>query len=136
MTPSTLFHDQVQDRTAHAPAYDWYADRYQAIMVSRNRWLVTALVSLGLALAQAGALLCLTPLKTSVPFLIKEETSGAVTTVLPLTGDASTRRYQRVLRPGQASLILMQAPHPETELTPFVAIAISSPAFDPAMTAS
>ena len=42
---------------------------------------------------------------------------------LPLTGDASSRRYQR-LRPAEGpSLILMQAPDPARELVPFVDIA-------------
>jgi type IV secretion system protein VirB8 len=80
-------------------ACDWYADRYQSIFVSRNRWLVVALLALGLALAQALALVGLMPLKTSVPFVIKEEVSGAITTVAPLKGDnsilyeESTRKY-------------------------------------------
>lgn len=83
--------------TIDAAACDWYADRYQSIFVSRNRWLVTALVSLALALAQALALVGLVPLKTSVPFVIKEEVSGAVTTVAPLTGDNSVT-YQESAR--------------------------------------
>lgn len=70
-------------------ARDWYADRYQAVYVSRNRWFVTAWATLALALVQGIALVCMLPLKTSVPFLIKEETSGAVTTVTRLDGDAS-----------------------------------------------
>lgn len=80
-------------------AYDWYADRYQSIFVSRNRWLVTALFALGLSGLQAMALVFLVPLKTSVPFLIKEEVSGAVTTVAPLNGnpaityEESVRKY-------------------------------------------
>lgn len=70
-------------------ACDWYADRYQSIFVSRNRWLVTAILALGLALAQEVTLVGLVPLKTSVPFVIKEEVSGAITTVAPLKGDNS-----------------------------------------------
>ena len=46
-----------------AAACDWYADRYQSIFVSRNRWLVTAILALGLSLAQAIALIALVPLK-------------------------------------------------------------------------
>jgi len=41
----------------------------------------------------------------------------------PLAGDASTRRYQRLTPAGRPPLILMQAPHPETELLPFDAVA-------------
>ncbi|MEI6556935.1 MAG: phosphotransferase [Rhodospirillaceae bacterium] len=41
----------------------------------------------------------------------------------PLTGDASSRRYQRILGAGRPPLILMQAPDPARELVPFVAIA-------------
>jgi type IV secretion system protein VirB8 len=68
---------------------DWYVDRYQSILVSRNRWLVVGIVGLGLATCQGIALLFLMPLKTTVPFLVKEEVSGAVTTVTKLTGDAT-----------------------------------------------
>jgi type IV secretion system protein VirB8 len=77
--------------------YDWYADRYQSIFVSRNRWLVTAILALILASAQAAALLCLVPLKTLVPYVIKEEVSGAITTVAPLAGDSSIT-YQESAR--------------------------------------
>ncbi|MEI6986440.1 MAG: phosphotransferase [Rhodospirillaceae bacterium] len=41
----------------------------------------------------------------------------------PLSGDASTRRYQRLHCPGRDPLILMQAPNPETELDPFITVA-------------
>ncbi len=78
-------------------AYDWYVDRYQSVFVSRNRWLVTAIAALILASAQAAALLCLIPLKTSIPYVIKEEVSGAITTVAPLTGDSSIT-YQESAR--------------------------------------
>ena len=42
---------------------------------------------------------------------------------VPMAGDASTRRYQRLHRPGRSSVILMQAPHPAAELVPFVTMA-------------
>lgn len=70
-------------------AYDWFSDRYQSIVVSRNRWLVVALLALGLTVCQAIALICLIPLKTSVPFLIQEEKTGAISTIQPVVGDAS-----------------------------------------------
>jgi len=78
-------------------AYDWYTDRYQSVFISRNRWLVTAILALGLALFQALALVCLVPLKTSVPFVIKVEVSGAITTVAPLQGDSGIT-YQESVR--------------------------------------
>jgi type IV secretion system protein VirB8 len=81
----------------HAEAYDWYQDRYQAVYVSRNRWFCTACLALVLASLEAFALLTLVPLKTSVPFLIKEETSGAVTTLAPLMGDPSAT-YDEAIR--------------------------------------
>jgi type IV secretion system protein VirB8 len=83
----------------YGEARDWYRDRYQAVYVSRNRWLLATLVALGLAVAQAAALVVLVPLKTSVPFLIKEETTGVVTTLQPLQGspavtfDESVHKY-------------------------------------------
>jgi type IV secretion system protein VirB8 len=81
----------------NAEALDWQADRYQAVYVSRNRWLVTALAALALAAFQAAALVILLPLKTAIPFLIKEETSGAVVTLRPLAGDPSVT-YSESLR--------------------------------------
>jgi type IV secretion system protein VirB8 len=68
---------------------DWYADRYQSIFVSRNRWLLTAVIALGLAAFQALSLVCLIPLKTVVPFLIREDSSGAVSMPSPVKGDGS-----------------------------------------------
>jgi len=73
-------------QSTNAVALDWFQDRYQSILVSRNRWLVTACLSLGLAICQALAILCLAPLKTTVPYLVREETSGAVTTLTALSG--------------------------------------------------
>ncbi len=81
----------------HGEALDWQTDRYQAVYISRNRWLVTSLVALGLATLQAAALVILLPLKTSVPFLIKEEISGAVITLRPLAGNSSVT-YSESLR--------------------------------------
>ena len=54
-------------------------------------------------------------------FLADQGLSAARRT--PLTGDASTRRYQRLHPAGRRSLILMQAPHPTAELLPFIEIA-------------
>src|SRR5882762_1051223 len=88
MTPS-FFQSPFKTLSFHAEAYDWYTDRYQAVYVSRNRWFCTAWAALVLAILEAAALIGLAPLKTSVPFLIKEETSGAVTTVTRLSGDGS-----------------------------------------------
>jgi aminoglycoside/choline kinase family phosphotransferase len=41
----------------------------------------------------------------------------------PLAGDASTRRYHRLIRPDGDPLILMQAPDPARELVPFLVVA-------------
>lgn len=81
----------------HEEARSWHADRYQAVYVSRNRWLVMALAAMCLSGFQATALVILLPLKTSVPFLIKEETSGAVITLRPLAGNPSVT-YSESLR--------------------------------------
>jgi type IV secretion system protein VirB8 len=89
MNARAFFQSPFKTLSFHQEAHDWYADRYQSVYASRNRWLLTAWIALGLAVAQAVALTCLVPLKTSVPFLVKEELSGSVTTVTPLSGDAS-----------------------------------------------
>ena len=92
-----LFQTPFKTLSFLAEAYDWYTDRYQAVYVSRNRWFCTAWAALVLAVLEAVALMGLTPLKTSTPFLIKEETSGAVTTVTPLSGDGSVT-YDETVR--------------------------------------
>src|SRR5262249_34166468 len=56
---------------------------------SRNRWLLTALIALGLAVLQALSLVCLIPLKTVVPYLIREDSSGSVSIPAPVKGDGS-----------------------------------------------
>ena len=84
---------------AGAPAYDWFSDRYQSVYVSRNRWFVMAIALAAVAAMQGLALLFMTPLKTSVPFLVREESSGSITTVEPLSGkesvtyDEAVRKY-------------------------------------------
>ena len=92
-----LFQSPFKTLSYPTEAYDWYQDRYQSVHVSRNRWFCTAWAALALALLEAFALAALAPLKTSVPFLIKEETSGAVTTVSPLSGDPSAT-YDEAIR--------------------------------------
>jgi type IV secretion system protein VirB8 len=87
---------KLSESTKESPAMDWYEDRYQSIYISRNRWFVTALAAGGLAILQALALVLLIPLKTAVPFLIKEELSGAITTVRPLMGDESVTYNESV----------------------------------------
>jgi type IV secretion system protein VirB8 len=91
------FQSPFKTLSTHAEAYDWYQDRYQAVHVSRNRWFCTASLALALALLEAFALMSLAPLKTSVPFLIKEEISGAITTLTPLAGDPSAT-YDEAIR--------------------------------------
>ena len=41
-------------RTYQTEARDWHADRYQAVYVSRNRWLVTALAGFDPGLSSGG----------------------------------------------------------------------------------
>ncbi|HEY0833526.1 MAG TPA: phosphotransferase [Azospirillum sp.] len=43
-------------------------------------------------------------------------------TRVPLAGDASARRYERILRPDGTRLILMDTPVPDHDLVPFLAI--------------
>jgi type IV secretion system protein VirB8 len=71
------------------PAYDWFSDRYQSVVVSRNRWLVATLAAMTLAVLQAIALITLLPLKTSVPFIVQEERTGAISTIEPITGNST-----------------------------------------------
>ncbi|MDF3055155.1 MAG: hypothetical protein K0Q74_1062 [Gammaproteobacteria bacterium] len=61
---------------------DWYADRYEAIRVERNRYFVLMLICLvGLILSTIANLL-LSPLKTAVPYLIEVNKESGFTTVL------------------------------------------------------
>jgi type IV secretion system protein VirB8 len=97
-------------------AYDWYADRYQSIYVSRNRWFVAAGAALTLAALQALALVCLLPLKTSVPFLIKEETSGTVTTLTRLNGDDAVTYSEAVRKYFLARYIIARETYDSVDL--------------------
>ena len=101
----------------HEDAYDWFSDRYQSVFVSRNRWLLTALVGLALALAQTIALVCLVPLKTSVPFLIKEETSGAIISLQPLSGNASMTYDESVRKYFLAKYVIARETYDSTDST-------------------
>ena len=110
------FQSPMRTLSYHAEAYDWYQDRYQAVHVSRNRWFCTAWAALVLAILEAAALMGLAPLKTSVPFLIKEETSGAVTTVARLSGDGSVTFDEAVRKYFLARYIVNRETYDSTDL--------------------
>ena len=112
----TLFQSPFKTLSFHAEAYDWYTDRYQAVYVSRNRWFCTACAALALSILEAAALVGLAPLKTSVPFLIKEETSGAVTTVARLSGDGSVTFDEAVRKYFLARYIVNREAYDPTDL--------------------
>ena len=87
----------MKETSASSPAMDWFYDRYQTVFVSRNRWMALSFIVLVLAVCQGLALVMLVPLKTVVPYLVKEETSGAVMTVEPMTGSKSVT-YDEAVR--------------------------------------
>jgi type IV secretion system protein VirB8 len=97
MTEKLHFHTPSATAALYSDAKDWYSDRYQAVYGSRRRWFVTAWIALFLASLEAATLVILLPLKSSVPFLIKEELSGAITTVSSLSG-SSPNHYDDAVR--------------------------------------
>ncbi len=62
----------------------------------------------------------MTPPAAAPDFLINAGWGGA--SILPLAGDASFRRYFRVIAPGRQA-VLMDAPPPQEDPRPFIAIA-------------
>jgi type IV secretion system protein VirB8 len=65
-----------------ATANDWHAEKYSSALASRNRWLLAAAIASTLALLCLVALIGLTPLKTVEPYVVKEESSSGLVTVL------------------------------------------------------
>ena len=60
----------------------WHQDLYGSAIVSRNRWLVVGIISLVLAILEAGALIALTPLKAVEPYVIQVDNNTGMTTIL------------------------------------------------------
>lgn len=74
-----------------ATANDWHAEKYSSSLASRNRWLLAAIVAWTLALLCLVALIGLTPLKTVEPYVVREESSSGLVTVLrPLKEEGIT----------------------------------------------
>ena len=64
---------------------DWYQDRYETVRVERNRYFSLLMVCLVALLVSIGANVMLTPLKTTVPYLVEiNKTDGATTILKPL----------------------------------------------------
>lgn len=67
---------------------NWYADRYQRVLVQRNVLALTTLVALIVVLFSTITISGLTPLKSVQPFLIQvDERSGMTQVVNPLTSN-------------------------------------------------
>jgi type IV secretion system protein VirB8 len=65
---------------------NWYADRYQAMVVQRNILALVTLISLLATLISAFSVSLLTPLKSVQPFVIQvDEKSGMTQVVTPLS---------------------------------------------------
>ncbi|MBI1276436.1 hypothetical protein GC177_10790 [bacterium] len=65
---------------------NWYADRYQAMVVQRNILALVTLISLVATLISALSVSLLTPLKSVQPFVIQvDEKSGMTQVVTPLS---------------------------------------------------
>jgi type IV secretion system protein VirB8 len=64
---------------------DWYADRYDAVRVERNRYFIGLVVCFGALLVSITANLLLFPLKTAVPYVIEvNKVEGTTTVVKPM----------------------------------------------------
>lgn len=75
---------------------DWYQDRYEAVKVERNRYLLLLIVCfVALMISLLGNLL-LFPLKTAVPYVIQTDKTTGITTVLKPTNTESLRQQEAV----------------------------------------
>lgn len=80
-------------------ANDWHAEKYVSAVASRNRWMLAAIIAGGLSVLSVVALIGLTPLKTVEPYIVKEESSSGLITVLRpmrqegVTADEALRKY-------------------------------------------
>jgi len=77
----------------------WYQDLYGSMVVSRNRWFLVGVLTLILALLEAGALIGLAPFKSVEPYVIQVESKTGITNVLaplaekPLTQNEAVTKY-------------------------------------------
>lgn len=71
-----------QEKSFEKNGADWYADRYNAVRVERNRYFVLLLVCFVALLASVIANLLLSPLKTAVPYVIEVNKTDGLTSVL------------------------------------------------------
>jgi len=78
--------DKAKARAADKePRRNWYADRYQRVLVQRNILALVTLVALVVVLLSTISVARLTPLKSVQPFLIQvDERSGVTQVVNPL----------------------------------------------------
>ncbi|AWK87769.1 aminoglycoside phosphotransferase family protein [Azospirillum thermophilum] len=63
----------------------------------------------------------MTPKETAIQSFLDRNGLGFAKRV-PLAGDASARRYERIVRPDGSTVILVDTPNPAEDLLPFVAI--------------
>jgi type IV secretion system protein VirB8 len=112
-----MISDQDEDQKMDDQAYDWFAERYQSVVISRNRWFVMAISAFGLTILQALALICLVPLKTSVPFIIQEEKTGAISTIQPVAGTASITYGESVKKYFVARYLVLRETYDPIDLT-------------------
>lgn len=85
-------------RSALEEAPDWDYDRYLSAVVSRNRWMLAGILAITLAILQAIALIGLTPLKTTEPYVIREEVNSGSVTVLRPVKDGTAISQNEALR--------------------------------------
>lgn len=67
---------------------DWYADRYNALRVERNRYFTLLIICFIALVVSITAILMLTPLKTAVPYVIEVNKNDGMTSIVkPITSN-------------------------------------------------
>lgn len=72
----------------------WYYDRYESIKVERNRYFLLLIISIVALVTSLLANLMLSPLKTSVPYVIEIDKTSGITTVLQPANLQALREQQ------------------------------------------
>lgn len=75
---------------------DWYQDRYEAVKIERNRYLLLLVISLIALMISLLANFMLFPLKTAVPYVVQIDKTTGITTVLEPVNTRSLKQQEAI----------------------------------------
>lgn len=91
-----LFSKDKTPTNLAAEGNNWYYDCYEAVKVERNRYFLLLIICVAALIVSLLAIIMITPLKTSVPFLIEIDKTTGITTVLRPIETSSLREQTSV----------------------------------------